>query len=120
MGHPGVAPAPAPPPPPPEPSGPLTIEGVRIAHNSMTRAGVGTQATLCLTQTQASTWSFDFCPLLVFPQIAFTKVHVSAKAGFPLAVARPSKNCTVVVETSTPVTGTITVEVDSSAPHAGM
>jgi len=45
-----------------------------------------------------------------------TKVHVSAAEGFPLAVARPTNNCTVMVETSTKVTGTITVEVDSSDP----
>jgi hypothetical protein len=31
-------------------------------------------------------------------------------------VARPTKNCTLVVETSVPVTGTVTVEVDSSDP----
>ena len=37
-------------------------------------------------------------------------------SGFPQAVARPTTNCTVTVETSEPVTGTITVEVDSSAP----
>ena len=115
MGHPGAAPGPG-----PTPGGPLTVKGVRITHNSMTKAGVGTQATLSLTQTGATAWLFDFCPLLVFAQIAYTKVHVSAEVGFPLAVARPTKNCTVLVETSTPVTGTITVEVDSSAPYAGM
>jgi hypothetical protein len=67
-----------------------------------------------------SVWTFDFCNVLVYPLIAYTKVHVTADAGFPLAVARPTVNCTVVVETSTPVTGMITVEVDSSVPFPGM
>ena len=47
-------------------------------------------------------------PISVFTQMATT--------GFPVAVARPPEGCTVVIETQTPVSGTITVEVDSSAP----
>ena len=62
--------------------------------------------------------TFDFCDVLIFPTIAFAKVHVSAESGFPTAIARPSQNCTLVVETSVPVTGTITVEVDSSEPSS--
>ena len=61
-------------------------------------------------------WLFDFCAVLVFPQIAIAKVHVSAAKGFPVAVARPTQNCTLLVETQTAVTGTITVDVDSSEP----
>jgi hypothetical protein len=45
-------------------------------------------------------------------------VHVVAADGFPTAVARPPVGCKVTVETSTPVTGTITVDVDSSEPSA--
>jgi hypothetical protein len=59
---------------------------------------------------------FDFCAQLLFPQIAYAKVHVTAASGFPTAVARPAQNCTLLVETSVAVTGTITVEVDSSQP----
>ena len=53
---------------------------------------------------------------LIFPKIAIARVHVSAATGFPTAVARPTPNCSLVVETETPVTGTITVDVDSSTP----
>ena len=98
----------------PESGGSVSVKGVRIAHNAQGK--VGTQATLSLQQTAATTWHYDFCKLLVFAQIAFVKVHVTAESGFPLAVARPTENCTVTVETSTQVTGTITVEVDSSEP----
>ena len=44
------------------------------------------------------------------------QVHIMAASGFPTAVARPTQNCTLLVETSMPVTGTLTVEVDSSEP----
>ena len=126
---------------PADPEGALTIQGVRIAHNSMGKVNaapglqlhcpdcvasltlecavlqaLGTQAELSLTQTAAKAWHYDFCPLLVFPQIASVKVHVVAESGFPVAVARPPQGCNVVVETETAVTGTITVEVDSSEP----
>jgi hypothetical protein len=99
------------------PAGPVTVEGVRIAHNLMGKAK-GTQATMALTQTAATTWAFDFCDRLVFPQIAIVRVHVVAATGFPRAVARPPSGCKVVVETDTAVTGTITVDVDSSMPSS--
>ena len=53
---------------------------------------------------------------LIFPTIAIARVHVSAETGFPTAVARPTKDCKLLVETHIPVTGTITVDVDSSTP----
>ena len=101
----------------PRPSGPVSVQGVRIAHNSMGH-GRGTQATATLTQTAATSWAFDFCEQLVFPQIAIVRVHVVAASGFPRAVARPPAGCKVMVETSEPVTGTVTVDVDSSEPSA--
>eukprot|EP00966_Prymnesium_polylepis_P240834 5569455-Prymnesium_polylepis.2 len=76
----------------------------------------GTQATLSLSQVAASSWAYDFCDRLIFPQIAGVRVHVVAASGFPTAVARPPDGCKVTVETAEPVTGTITVELDSSAP----
>ena len=93
----------------------ITIEGVRIAHISMSNV-LGTQAELSLTQTNAKMWRYDFCTRLVFSQIATVKFHVMAETGFPVAVARPPEGCNVVIETSEPMTGTITVEVDSSSP----
>lgn len=48
------------------PAGAVSISGVRIAHNSMSH-GKGTQASLSLTQTAATTWSYDFCDSLVRP-----------------------------------------------------
>ena len=100
----------------PMPAGPTTVTGVRIAHNSFGGNAKTTQATKSLTQTNAVVWKFDFCDVLVFPTIAFAKVHVSAATGFPVGIARPSQNCTLVVETQVAVTGTVTVEVDSSEP----
>ena len=97
-----------------DPEGAVTIEGVRIADNSMPHA-LGTQAELSLTQSNAKVWRYDFCSHLVFPQIATVKFYVMAATGFPVAVARPPSGCTVVIETSEPVTGTIVVEVDSSS-----
>jgi len=102
----------------PMPAGATSVTGVRIAHNSFSGNAKTTQATKSMTQTAASVWTFDFCDVLIFPTIAFAKVHVSAESGFPTAIARPSQNCTLVVETSVPVTGTITVEVDSSEPSS--
>jgi hypothetical protein len=61
----------------------LTIEGVRIAHNSMGKA-LGSQAELSLTQTGAHEWKYDFCDMLVFPQIASIKYHVVAAEGYPV------------------------------------
>lgn len=100
----------------PRPAGPVKVSGVRIARNSFQHAARTTQATKSLNQVNATAWLFDFCDVLLFPQIAFAKVHVMAASGFPTAIARPSANCTLLVETSMPVTGTITVEVDSSEP----
>jgi hypothetical protein len=99
----------------PAPIGPATVSGVRIAHNSMGTA-VGTQATLSLKQTSATKWAFDFCKHLVFPQIAIVRVHVIAADGFPQAIARTPVGCKVTVETNVAMTGTITVDVDSSEP----
>ena len=100
----------------PPPVSSADIQGVRIAHNSMTSQAIGTQATLSLTQQAATRWDYDFCSLLVFAQIAIVRVHVVAAAGFPKAVARPPDGCKVTVETEQPVSGTITVDVDSSKP----
>ena len=101
---------------PPSPPSPAKVSGVRIAHNSMQGGSVGTQATLSLTQSDATSWAFDFCKKLVFPQIATVRVHVVAASGFPRAVARPPDGCKVTVETSEAMSGTITVDVDSSEP----
>ena len=59
------------------------------------------------------------CPVLLCPVLlrqALVRVHVVAASGFPLAVARPPQGCKLTVETSEPVVGTVTVDVDSSAP----
>jgi len=103
--------------PGPTPSGPVKMSGTRIEHNS--EGKVGTKVTQSLTQTAATMWNFNFCDELLIPQIAIARVHVSAATGFPTAVARPTTDCNLVVETSVPVTGTVTVDVDSSEPSAG-
>ena len=102
------------------PAPPVSIKGVRIAHNANSGGGQrGTQASMTLAQNSATKWSFDFCQLLVFAQIATVRVHVIAESGFPTAVARPPKGCKVMVETDAPVSGSITVDVDSAEPSSG-
>ena len=101
------------------PDAPIPIAGVRIAHNANS-GGVqkGTSATLSLTQKAATQWSFDFCDRLVWPQIAIARAHVVAASGFPATAVRPPDGCKVLVETDVPVTGTVTVDVDSSEPSS--
>jgi hypothetical protein len=94
----------------------IKVNGVRIAHNSFSKGGVGTQATKAITQSNASVWEFDFCDQLVFPTIATVRVDVITASGFPRAIARPPQGCKMTVETDTAMTGTIIVEVDSSSP----
>ena len=67
-------------------------------------------------QSNATKWEFDFCDTLLFPQIAVVRVSVVAEQGFPRAVARPPTGCALTVETDIPVSGTVTVDVDSSEP----
>ena len=101
------------------PPAPLTIEGALIEGNYFRGGGParGTRATRALTQKAATQWAFDFCDALVFGQIAVVRsVTIQAASGFARAAARPAQNCTVLVETSEPVTGTVVVEVDSSLP----
>lgn len=73
----------------PVPPGNATLTGVRIAHNSFTHTAQTTQATKSLTQTAATSWSFDFCDVLLFPQIAFAKVHVRLVDSCLGRVCRP-------------------------------
>jgi hypothetical protein len=93
---------------------PPKVSGTLINQNSFSSDGAGSRATASLTQTAATQWQFNFCAQLVFPVIASSTVSVSAASGFPVAVARPPVGCTILVETSEPVTGTVTVSVDSS------
>lgn len=80
-------------------------------------AGVGTRASKSLTQTTnaTTTWPFDFCDVLI-GSIATIRVSVVAGKGFPVAIARPPKEdgCSFVVETSVPMTGVVTCDVESS------
>jgi len=100
-------------------AGPVTVRGSRIEMNSFTGGAGGSRAAMALTQTAATQWAFDFCDRLVFPSIArVISVTVSAASGFPVAVARPPVGCTLLVETSAAVTGTVSVEVDSSSIDA--
>ena len=96
----------------------VLIQGVRISHNAIHTGIQGTQATLSMSQTNATEWMFDFCDLLLFPQIAIVKVHSVFAVGFPNVVARPPVGCKVMVNTENAVTGTVTVDVDSSMPSS--
>lgn len=94
----------------------VTVSGSLIADKSFTSDAAGSRATLSLTQTAATAWAFDFCPLLIFPTIAQAAVvSVVAASGHPIATVRPWSGCSVNVETDAPMTGTITVTADSSS-----
>ena len=94
----------------------VKVTGVLIDANSFTGGGAASRATLTLSQSAATSWVFDFCPLLVFPTIARAELAgVVAAAGFPNAVIRPWTGCSITVETAAPLTGSITVVADSSA-----
>jgi hypothetical protein len=116
-------PAPSPP-PAPTPAGSFTVTDVRIHENSFTDSkGHGTRASRSLTQAGATAWKFDFCAVLLFPQIASVRYSLTAgvgQAGFVQAMAQAPSGCTVDVVTDKPFTGTITVDVDSSTYDGGM
>jgi hypothetical protein len=100
-------------------TGPLEISGVDISGNSFQGGGGGSRASMTLTQAAATQWNFNFCSQLIFPSIArVVSVTVTAASGFPVAVARPPTGCSVLIETSEPVTGDVSVTVDSSALSA--
>jgi hypothetical protein len=100
-------------------SGPVTVTGVDISGNSFTGGAGGSRASMTLSQTAATQWSFNFCSQLIFPTIArVVSVTVTSATGFPVAVARPPSGCTLLVETSEPVTGNVSVTVDSSTLNA--
>lgn len=95
------------------------VTGARVEHNSFNffrgnGTGAGTRATASLSLANATQWPFDLCARLVFPVIARVRVALVATDGFAIAAARPPVGCTVLVETSAVVTGTVTVDVDSS------
>ncbi|CAE8588824.1 unnamed protein product [Polarella glacialis] len=103
-----------------EPSSPgklPTVVESRITDNSFSSAWRSSQATQSMSQVLAVSWKFDFCTELVFAQISRVSVSLQSEAGFPRHAVRPPQNCTVQIETDMPVTGTMTVHVDSSQPH---
>eukprot|EP00937_MAST-01D_sp_MAST-1D-sp2_P002302 g2302.t1 len=90
---------------------------VIIENNQFSSSGRASRATLTVSHptTATSTWTFDFCDRLVFPNITnVLSLVTAATAGFPVAIARPPQGCTLTVETSEPMTGSITAKVDSS------
>jgi len=91
-----------------------SVTDVRIEHNSFPHKGKGSKASLTQKITKATSATFDFCDRLIFQQIATAKVSVMAESGFPTAVARPASGCKVTVEIDIEMTGSITVDVDSS------
>ena len=99
---------------------PRAVSGARIESNSFKGNGAGTRATLTQAAAGGTSFTFDFCPLLVFPSIHHVAaLAVAAERGFPVAVARAPTGCSLVVETSEALTGNITVTVDASAEAGG-
>ena len=97
----------------------VSVSGTLIEANSFGGRAAGSRVTQVVTLANAATATVDFCAALVFPSINHVTLSVTATAGFPVAVARPPTGCSVVVETSTAMTGSIAVTVDSSAQSAG-
>lgn len=101
------------------------VVGSLIAGNSFnggSAQGVSTKSSLTLTSAvPIDRWYFDFCDWLLFPRnIVSMQLSVASDAGFPIAVARPPQgNCTVMVETSIPVKGSITLAVDTADVSGG-
>lgn len=99
---------------------PKSVSGTRIDSNSFSGNGAGTRATITTAVSGATSTTLNFCALLTFPVIDHVAaIVVAAENGFPTAVARAPVGCTVVVETSEPLEGNLTVTVDSSAPGGG-
>jgi hypothetical protein len=94
---------------------------VIIENNQFDRPGRASRVTMTVSQSAnpTSSWVFDFCSQLVFPNITrVLSLVTTASAGFPIAVARPPQGCELIIETSEPMTGHITVKVDSSTVTA--
>ena len=101
------------------PGAPLPALDVLIENNQFNRVGANkaSRATKAVAHATSPTavWAFDFCSELLFPNITRVRqLTIEATSGFPVAVARPPQGCQLVVETSEPMTGRITVQVDSS------
>jgi hypothetical protein len=76
----------------------LQATDVRIENNQFGsghgRASRATKTVAHLTEP-TSTWVFDFCDTLLFPNITrVLRLVTEAHAGFPVAVARPTLGCT--------------------------
>ena len=95
------------------------IRGTRIDSNTYTGNGMGTRATITANVHSITSYTFDFCSALIYPIIAEVKYSLVAATGFPVAIARPPVNCTVLVEFSEPMTGQITMSVDSARDVPG-
>jgi hypothetical protein len=92
------------------------VKDTRIENNMFVsghQLGKATRASLSLTQSNATQWTFDFSSQLVFPNITRVRHSLSATTGFARAVARPAQGAVVVIETDVAVTGTILVDVDT-------
>jgi hypothetical protein len=75
----------------------------------------GSTATVVYELKNESSHVFDICDQLVFSTIATARVFFTAEGtGFPQYQARPPLGCAINADFSEPVTGTVTVEVDSS------
>eukprot|EP00051_Salpingoeca_urceolata_P012150 m.150747 g.150747 ORF g.150747 m.150747 type:complete len:494 (-) comp17391_c0_seq1:77-1558(-) len=95
----------------------VKVAGVRIENNAFSSKAKGTRTTQTMSKAVPSkAWDFDFCDQLLFPFIAQVRLSFVADKGFPQVVARPPQGCKVTVEASEPFSGSVTVDVDSSAP----
>lgn len=96
-----------------------TVRGCHVDSNSFGGSPKSSRAAKTLSLTEATQWHFDFCDDLIFPVIASVQVSLQVSSGFPQYAIRPAQNCTVLVETASPVTGSMTLNVDSSTPGDG-
>jgi len=97
----------------------LKVAGVRIEDNAFTSTPRASRATRSLYQQNATQWSFDFCDVLIFPTIVSAHASLQADYGFATVVTRPANGCKVLAETDKAISGTVTIEVDTSALDPG-
>jgi hypothetical protein len=91
------------------------VTGTLIADNSFSGRGAGTRVTQTISVVNTSSVDFNFCSSLVFPTISRVSASAIISAGFPVLVARLPVGCTVTVEISEALTGSVSVTVDSSS-----
>lgn len=78
---------------------------------------LGTRARMSLHLSAATKWTFDFSGTLLFSTIDTIQYSLTVDEGSPLVMhgARPPNGMSVTIETNTPTSGTVALEVTQCA-----